>query len=95
MSALANPLSFQSKKKEVTAPYLAEEVLVDFHFENSSDQAVVISHFEAPCECMSATLEGGRKQINGVAFKPGEKGVFKGKFIVKEFKGVVENSKHS
>jgi hypothetical protein len=84
-------LQFTSDFEKIDAAADAKEVFVEFPFENKGDEAVVVQKFDAPCSCMFANLEGGKKQKNGsIVIAPGDKGVFKGRFELGNFKGAVE-----
>ncbi|MFC5049157.1 DUF1573 domain-containing protein [Rubritalea spongiae] len=84
-------LVFSQTEEKVDAAADAKEVNVEFPFENKGDEPVVVQRFDAPCSCMYAHLEGGKKQQDGsILIAPDEKGVFKGRFELGNFKGTVE-----
>ena len=94
LSILSNSLwaslEFESKvqKLDVEADSTVVEVL--FSFENRTNERVIITEYDAPCTCMSAVIKGGRALKSGaIGFKPGDKGVIKGKFELGNLKGSV------
>jgi len=88
--AQSQNLTFDKLLKERTAPFNAKEILVDFHFVNTSGKEITITKFDAPCKCMFAELEGGVKVKSGRIFKPDAKGVFKGRFVLEGFQGTID-----
>lgn len=83
-------LEFKSRVQEVNVDANSNIVEVLFPFENTGDNRVIITEYDAPCACMSAVLKGGRKLKEGrVGFLPNESGVIKGKFELGNLKGSV------
>jgi len=69
----AADLTFAKTLKEVTTLPNVEVVKVSFDFENTSDSAITIMEFDAPCACMEARILREDK-TDSLVFKPGEKG---------------------
>ncbi|MGJ8672363.1 DUF1573 domain-containing protein [Rubritalea sp.] len=91
LNTLYADLVFDQTVKKIDAAADAKEVKVEFPFQNTGASPVVVERFDAPCSCMFAKLEGGEKQKDGsVSIAPGEKGVFKGRFELGNFKGTVD-----
>lgn len=91
LNALYADLVFSSTEEKIDAAADAKEVNVEFPFENKGDEPVVVQRFDAPCSCMFAVVEGGTKQKDGsTVIAPGEKGAFKGRFELGNFKGTVD-----
>lgn len=88
-SALAS-LDFESRVQEIDVAADSTIIEVLYPFENKTAERVVITEYDAPCACMSAVIQGGRSLKSGaIGFKPGEKGVIKGKFELGNLKGSV------
>lgn len=90
-SAIAEAsLEFEARVQELNVEADSNIVEVLFPFENTGDNRVIITEYDAPCACMSAVLKGGRKLKGGkVGFLPGDSGVIKGKFELGNLKGSV------
>jgi hypothetical protein len=66
----------------------AEQVTVDFPFENKTDKAVTIRRIEKSCaSCLQAVVDG-----NKMVYQPGEKGVIRLTFGAGNFSGTVEKT---
>ncbi|SHJ31436.1 Protein of unknown function [Rubritalea squalenifaciens DSM 18772] len=90
--AQAAVFTFKETTKAVKPEPDAKVIEILFPFKNTSDQAVDIVAYDAPCSCMSAKLKGGTALSNnkGIRFEPGEEGVVKGIFELGNFKGTID-----
>lgn len=91
LNTLCAEIIFSQTEVKIDAAADAKEVNAQFPFKNSGNEPVVVQRFDAPCSCMFAKLEGGTEQKDGsIVIAPGEKGVFKGRFELGNFKGTVD-----
>jgi len=85
----AADLTFAKTLKEVTTLPNVEVVKVSFDFENTSDSAITIMEFDAPCACMEARILREDK-TDSLVFKPGEKGSVIGELDFGTFSGTID-----
>lgn len=83
----AASLEFDSMLKEVHLAADADEVTMEFHFENKSDREVVIQKADVPCNCMQVTIQGGK-----LNYEPRAKGIIRVRYDMKTFTGTVDKS---
>lgn len=81
----AAELAFPQTTKDVRTAADATTIDVDFPFSNTSGQPVVIARFQSNCSCMSVAVQDGKQR-----YEPGESGVVRATFDVKNLSGEVE-----
>jgi hypothetical protein len=82
-------LTFPETTKHVQVAVDAQVLDVDFPFTNQSDKPVEISRVEPSCTCMSVQLQGGKQR-----YEPGESGLIRATFDMKNQVGDVERLTH-
>jgi hypothetical protein len=88
-SLYASELTFPESTKEVNVAVDATVLDVDFPFTNKTDKPVVISKVQASCSCMNVGVKGGKQR-----YEPGEAGVIRATFDMKNQTGEVERLTH-
>ncbi len=82
-------LTFDSTLKEVTTRPDVRVLRVPFNFQNTSDEAIKIVEYDAPCICMDAKLMRADEKKSFV-FQPGEKGTVIGVLDFEKLKGKID-----
>lgn len=85
-----NGLAFETVLKDVHASASADQVTVEFAFENVSDSVVRLGGLEVHCSCLKGEIVPAELYPNGI--KPGEKGMIRSVFELGQFRGTVEKT---